>query len=50
MVLGNHLGQGGWDLGGIGHFDKHFIKNTRKIGSTVEHFGVYLLDTLKTTF
>ena len=35
----------------LGHFHKHFTKNTRKNGPTEKHFGVvFLRDTLKTTF
>ena len=35
----------------LGHFDKHFIKNTRKRGPTRKHFlEIFLLGTLKTTF
>ena len=25
----------------LGHFDKHFVKNTRKKGPAGEHFGVF---------
>ena len=35
----------------LGHFDKHFIKNTRKRGPTRKHFlEIFLLGTRKTTF
>ena len=37
-------GEGGVKLG---HFDKHFVKNTR---DPAKHFGVFLLDTLKLYF
>ena len=33
----------------LGHFDKHFVKNTRKKSPTRKHFGV-LSPTLKITF
>ena len=33
--------------GGFGHFDKHFVKSTRKKGNILEFF---LLDTLKFIF
>ena len=32
------------------HFDKHFVKNTRKEGPTGKTFAFFFLDTLKTTF
>ena len=32
----------------LGHFDKHFVKNSRKKAGKVWEF--FLLDTLKTTF
>ena len=36
----------------LGHFNKHFVKNTRKKDPTGQHFGVvfFLLHTLKATF
>ena len=34
----------------LGRFDNHFVKNTRKLGPAGKRFGVFLLDTLKTTF
>ena len=33
----------------LGHFDKLFVKNTRRKGSAGKHFGAFSLDTLKTT-
>ena len=33
-----------WDRGGLmelGHFDKHFVKNTRKKGPAGKNFGVF---------
>ena len=37
---------GGGD--GTGHFDKHFVKNKRKTGPALKHFGLFS-PTLKTT-
>ena len=35
----------------LGHFDKHFVKHTRKRSSARKHFGFFfLLDAVKTTF
>ena len=34
----------------FGHFDKHFVKNTRKEGLTGKTFAFFSLDTLKTTY
>ena len=34
----------------LGHFDKHFVKNTRKKGPTGNNFGAFLLDTIKARF
>ena len=34
----------------LGHFDKYFVKKTRKRGHAEKHFGVFFLDILKTTF
>ena len=34
----------------LGHFDKHFVKNSRKKGSAGKISEFFLLDTLKTTF
>ena len=34
----------------IGHFDKHFVKNTRKKRPNEKHLEYFLLDTMKTTF
>ena len=42
--------QGRWGLVGLGYFYKRFVKNTRKKGSAEKNLGVFLLDTLKTTF
>ena len=33
----------------LGHFDKHFVKNTRKRGPVRKDFVVFFLDTFKTT-
>ena len=33
----------------LGHFDKLFVKNTKK-GAAGKRFGAFLLDILKTTF
>ena len=42
--------QGRGGLVGLGHFFKYFVKNTRKKGHAGKNLGVFLLDTLKTTF
>ena len=34
----------------LGHFDKHFIKNTQTKDPAGKIFGVFLQDTIKTTF
>ena len=34
----------------LGHFDKHFVKNSRKKGPAGKISEFFLLDTLKTTF
>ena len=34
----------------LGHFDKHFVKNTRKKAPPRKILEFFLLDTLKTTF
>ena len=34
----------------LGHFDKYFVKNSRKKGPTGKILKFFLLDTLKTTF
>ena len=34
----------------LGHLDKHCFKNTGKKRLVGKNFGVFLLDTLKTTF
>ena len=34
----------------LGHFDKHFVKNSRKNGPAGKISEFFLLDTLKTTF
>ena len=34
----------------LGHFDKHFVKNSGKKGSARKISEFFLLDTLKTTF
>ena len=33
--------QGRGDLVGLGHFYKHFVKNTRKKGPAGKHLGVF---------
>ena len=43
-------GEGECGTGVLQNFDKHFVKNTRKRGPAAKHFGVFLQDTLKTTF
>ena len=51
LALFPHVGEqleGRGDLVELGHFDKHFIKSTRKKGPTKEKFLINLL--LKTTF
>ena len=35
---------------GLGHFYKHFVKNTRKKAPQGKMWEFFLLDTLKTTF
>ena len=45
----NFAGQMGRRFVELEHFDKHFAKNARKKDSAGKHFGVFLLDTLKTT-
>ena len=42
--------QGRGDFLKLGHFDKHFIKNTRKKAPQRKISEFFLLDTLKTTF
>ena len=42
--------QGSGGLVGLGHFYKHFVKNTRTKSPARKSLGVFLLDTLKTTF
>ena len=39
MQTENFQGRGGSIE--LGHFDKHFVKNTRKKGPTGKHFGVF---------
>ena len=34
----------------LGHFDKHFVKNTKKEAPQRNILEIFLLDTLKTTF
>ena len=34
----------------LGHFDKHFVKNSRKKGPVGKLSELFLLDTLKTAF
>ena len=41
-------GRGGFEE--LGHFDKHFVKNTRKKALQGNILEFFLLDTLKTTF
>ena len=43
-------GKGGRAFVERGHFDKHFVKNTRKRGPQGNILESFLLDTLKTTF
>ena len=42
--------QGRGGLVKLGHFDKHFVKNSRKKGPAGKISEFFLLDTLKTTF
>ena len=42
--------QGKGGLVGLGHFCKHFVKNTRKKATQGKIWEFFLLDTLKTTF
>ena len=41
---------GGSNVVELGHFDKHFVKNTRKKGLQSSIFEFFLLDTLKNIF
>ena len=41
---------GHWSFVELGHFDKHFVKNTRKKGPAWKIWEFFLLDTLKTIF
>ena len=34
----------------LGHFDKHFLKNTTKRDHERKHFGFFFQDAFKTTF
>ena len=34
-------GRGGGGFVGIGHFDKHFVENTRKRGPARKHFEIF---------
>ena len=42
--------QGRGSFAKLGHFDKHFVKNSRKIGPAGKISEFFLPDTLKTTF
>ena len=42
--------QGRGDFVEFGHFDKHFVKNTRKESLTGKTFAFFSLDTLKNYF
>ena len=41
--------QGRWGFVELGHFDEHFVQNTKKV-SQGKILGCFLLFTLKTTF